>query len=216
MIRLPQLIRCHRIPFAYGLIWLPYIALYQATNRWPLFPPQQLELTALDRAIPFVPELLFIYVAYIPYYWWTVARIEDETELNRVFYATHFQLAASLVFFVAFPVRMPRELFYSAELYNWADGFWRWFDEPNNCFPSLHVSNCLLLIQRNWHRRCASPAALLGFAIIASTVLVKQHYVVDVVGGIAVYLASLVFLRTFEIVSTAPRTAASASTAPLS
>jgi membrane-associated phospholipid phosphatase len=85
---------------------------------------------------------------------------------------------------------MPPNLFYSPETYGWADTFWRWFDGPNACFPSLHASNCLLLIQLNWNRRQRTLHTIFGVGVIASTVLVKQHYVVDLLGGFAVYLAA--------------------------
>src|SRR5215510_2366886 len=109
--------------------------------------------------------------------------LENDREVNRIFYTAHVQLLVSLVFFVFFPVRMPRELFYGAHVYNWADAFWRWFDAPNNCFPSLHVSNILLLLQFHWRRPHRVLHGGLGIAIIASTVLVKQHYLVDLLGG---------------------------------
>ncbi len=138
--------------------------------------------------------MLPVYVAYLPFYWWTVSRSEDDLQANRIFYATHFQLALSLLAFIAFPVRMPRELFFGPELYGWADAFWRAFDAPNNCLPSLHVSNCLTMIEFNWRRRYRLAHSAIAVAIIVSTVLVKQHYVVDIVAAVGVYLLSRVFL----------------------
>lgn len=182
----------------YWVYWAPFIVTYQATNRWLLFSPIELPFTWLDRLVPFVPALLPLYVAYLPFYWLTVWRSENDRELNRIFYAAYFQLLLSVPFFLLVPVRMPRELFYVQE-YGMADAFWRWFDAPNNCFPSLHVSNCLLLAQFNAKRRYAWIFVTVSLAIIASTVLVKQHYVVDIAAGGAVYLASRRLLRGLEI-----------------
>jgi membrane-associated phospholipid phosphatase len=197
--RLPALIRHHRFKLVYVAIWAPYIAAYQLVNRFPLFTPRELPLTSLDRVLPFAPELLPLYVMYIPIYFWTASRIDTDREINRFFYATHLQLLLSLVFFVFLPVRMPRELFYAHATYNWADAFWRWFDAPNNCFPSLHVSNCLLMIQFNWRRSFRSLHTIVLLGVIASTVLVKQHYVVDIAGGAAVYAVSAWFLTRLHI-----------------
>jgi len=158
-----------------------------------------LSFTALDRAIPFVPSLLPLYVGYLAYYFWSVARLENDREVNRVFYATHLQLAISLVVFLLYPVRMPRELFYAGPAYNWADSFWRWFDAPNNCLPSLHAANLMLLIQINRPRRGGRLAMVVGAAIIASTLLVKQHYVVDLVAGAAIYWIARQFLARLEV-----------------
>lgn len=196
---LPILLRRPRHKLTIFLYWGPFIAIYQIVNRWPLREPMELPFTWLDRAIPFVPELLPVYIAYVPFYWWTIGRSEDDVQLNRMFYAAHLQLLLSVPFFVLFPVRMPVEDFYPAVAVSWADAVWRWFDEPNNCFPSLHVSNSLLMMYFNW-RRPHRVAYLAGsVAIIASTVLVKQHYVVDVVGGAVVYAGSRMFLSRLVV-----------------
>lgn len=197
--RLPALVRRSPSGLMYWVYWAPFLALYQLTNRWPVFTPTELPYTRLDALVPFVPELLPIYVGYLPLYWWTVIRSENDREVNRIWYAAQVQLLLSLVFFVAFPVRMPVERFYGPEPFGLADALWRWFDAPNNCFPSLHVSSCLLLLQFNWHRPHRWFFAGASLAVIASTVLVKQHYVVDALGGCLVYLASRWFLGRLEV-----------------
>jgi membrane-associated phospholipid phosphatase len=191
---LPVLIRRPSNKLMYFVYWGPFIALYQLVNRWPLREPMELPFSRLDQAIPFVPELLPVYIAYIPFYWWTIGRSEDDQQLNRILYTAYLQLLLSVPFFVLFPVRMPVEQFYPSVPFGWADVLWRWFDVPNNCFPSLHVSNSLLLLHFNWRRPHRLPYAAASVAIIASTVLVKQHYLVDVLGGGGAYLASRVFL----------------------
>jgi membrane-associated phospholipid phosphatase len=198
-IRLPVVIRRAATPLPYLLYWAPFIAAYQLTNRFPAVAPGELPFTALDRLLPFVPALLPVYVAYIPLYWWTVWRSANDREVNRLFYAAYLQLLLCLPFFVLWPVRMPRERFYPPEAFGIADAFWRWFDEPNNCFPSLHAATCLLLMQFNWPRPHRWPVAVLTAGILASTVLVKQHYVVDLLGGAAVYVVSRWFLQHLEI-----------------
>ncbi len=193
-VELPAIVRHYRFKPAYTLVWAPYIAAYQIVNRFPVFEPRTLEFTAVDRAIPFIPLLLLLYVCYLPYYFWTVARLENDREVNRIFYGAHLQLVVSLVVFILFPVTMPRELFYQTEVYNWADAFWRWFDAPNNCLPSLHASNCLLLMQFNSKRPHRLFGVGMGAAIIASALFVKQHYAVDLLAGAAVYFLARWFL----------------------
>jgi membrane-associated phospholipid phosphatase len=183
----------------YPASWLPYILVYQAVNRFPLFEPQILPMSWLDTWLPFLPALLPLYVAYIPFYWWTGIRSEDDVVLNRFFYATHLQLTLSAIVWILFPVTMPRELFYHPELYNWADAFWRWFDAPNNCLPSLHAANCLLFVHFNWNRPGRWLTTAFAVAIILSTLFVKQHYAVDLLAGFAVFAISVRFLRSLEL-----------------
>jgi membrane-associated phospholipid phosphatase len=183
----------------YPTFWLPYILVYQAINRFPLFEPRVLPMSWLDTWLPFVPSLLPLYVAYIPFYWWTGIRSEDDLALNRFFYATHLQLMLSAIVWLFFPVTMSRELFYHPETYNWADSFWRWFDAPNNCLPSLHAANCLLFLYFNWNRAGRWLTSALAVAIILSTLLVKQHYAIDLIAGFAVFAISVRFLRNLEL-----------------
>lgn len=198
-VRLPMAVRRSRSGLVYFVYWAPFIASYQLVNRYPLVTPQELPFGAIDRLIPFVPAFLPLYVAYLPLYWWTVVRLKSDDDVNRIFYASYVQLLLSLPVFLLFPVRMPRELFYGPEVYNWADAFWRWFDAPNNCFPSLHVSNCLLLLQFTWTRPGRWLYGPLILGVIASTVLVKQHYAVDLLGGAVVYLVSRWFLGRLDL-----------------
>ena len=204
MIRLPMALRLPRHRLMFLVLWLPYIGLYQLINRFPVFAPTELPMTALDRAAPFLPELLPLYVAYIPLFWWTLARSENEVVANRIFYATHLQLLLCAAVWILFPVTMAREHFYLAASYNWADTFWRWFDAPNNCLPSLHAANGLLFIQFNWHRPARWLHTAVAIAIIVSTVLVKQHYVVDLVAGALVYAVAAAFLRRLVLVPRDP------------
>ena len=199
MIRLPLILRRPKYRATYALIWLPYIGLYQLINRFPLFEPSLLPMTPLDQAVPFLPELLPLYVAYIPFFWWTGARSEDDETATRFFYATHVQLLICASIWLLFPVTMPREMFYGASSHNWADTFWRWFDAPNNCLPSLHAANGLMFIRFNWNRQARWIHTFVALAIIASTVIVKQHYVVDLFAGAAVYAVAATFLRRLVI-----------------
>lgn len=194
MIRLPIVLRKPKNRLAYALYWLPYITIYQLIDRFPLLEPHTLPLTVVDGMIPFVPALLPLYVAYLPFYWWTGVRSENDDTASRFFYATYFQLLVCAAIWVLSPVTMPRAMFYAGSEYNWADAFWRWFDAPNNCFPSLHAANCLLFIEFNWTRRARGPHTAFAVGIIASTLLVKQHYLVDLFAGALVYVAARAFL----------------------
>ncbi len=175
------------------VLWLPYILIYELVNRFPVRSPTALEFSIVDRAIPFLPVLLPIYVGYIPFFWWTGIRSPDRESLSQFFYCTYFQILVCCAVWVLYPVTMPRELFYGGATYNLADTFWRWFDAPNNCFPSLHAANCFLFIQFNWRLPARGFHTLIALAIVASTMLVKQHYVIDVVAGGGVSLLTMFF-----------------------
>jgi len=176
----------------YYFIWAPYILTYQLTNRHLFFSPRQFDLTRLDRAIPFAPFLLPIYVSYLVYAFVAVARSKDDRELNELFYVTHFQLFICALFFIFFPVTFPRQEYYTdGYIPGLFMNFWEWFDAPNNCFPSLHTANSALAIHYSLGKPYQWAFVAWGFLIICTTVLCKQHYVIDIAAGLAVYFASI-------------------------
>ena len=60
-------------------------------------------------------------------------------------------------------------------------------DNPYNDFPSLHVGVSTILAIHWWRvgRRLGWVAAVWAVIVIASTQLIHQHYLVDILGGLA-------------------------------
>jgi membrane-associated phospholipid phosphatase len=74
-------------------------------------------------------------------------------------------------------------------------------DPPYNCFPSLHVAWAFVsaLTSYRVHRGVGLVALLWATIIGVSTLYTKQHYVVDVIAGVAIaYVAYLIFLRGYR------------------
>jgi membrane-associated phospholipid phosphatase len=98
-------------------------------------------------------------------------------------------------------------------------------DPPFNDFPSLHVSLSVIMAIHWWRfsQKLRWPVVILAGLIAISTVMVKQHYVGDIPGGlILAFGTSLFFLhlmdrdRDRELIGQAspPRSTATASSAP--
>ncbi|MBI9075425.1 MAG: phosphatase PAP2 family protein [Desulfatibacillum sp.] len=188
------LIKKQRYFFIYFLFWGPYTLVYELTNRCLLFSPTQLEFSWLDNALPFVSFLVPVYVSYLLFGCLILANSQDNWELNDLFYLTHFQLVVCALFFVFFPVTFPRHDYYvTSSITKVFLDFWLWFDAPNNCFPSLHTANCALAIHYSLGKKWQWLFCIWGVLIIISTVLCKQHYVVDLVAGLCVYLLTIRF-----------------------
>jgi membrane-associated phospholipid phosphatase len=66
--------------------------------------------------------------------------------------------------------------------------FYYWLDLPYNCFPSLHVSNVFLVsfFMQRFKKGMGWILFPLSTLVAVSVVLVKQHYIADVVAGIFV------------------------------
>jgi membrane-associated phospholipid phosphatase len=71
-------------------------------------------------------------------------------------------------------------------------------DQPFNDFPSLHtsISTILAIHWFQFDRRAGIAASIWTVLIVASTVLVKQHYIADVVSGLLLaFGAATLFIK---------------------
>lgn len=153
----------------------------------------------IDRAIPFDPGWVFIYLCVYPMY--LLPFLHDAPP------GTHRRLAAGyvlvlLVAYVAFlsvPVGFARtEVPAGAKQYAvWALGKVHVLDRPWNCLPSTHCAVSLLSGLALWEmgRRIGLWGMATAIGIAISTTLTKQHYLVDVVAGYVLALAIYWLLR---------------------
>ena len=161
----------------------------------------------LDSAIPFVPEWVIFYV-----YFFYPTVILTMFYFGFIEYKKGYALGWSLVFlsavavliYMAFPVstywwhqdflaRPMTDNFWAGQAYSiWAS------DTSFNCFPSLHAAVSTICFF-TWYQYCKTkPAAIIKLVTIAtliiaggvilSTLFIKQHYIADEVGGIALAL----------------------------
>lgn len=152
--------------------------------------------TAFDRAVPFVPQWVSIYILSYPF--WVISYALTSKHNSKEFWY-RFVFADILarivcgIIFVAFPTTNIRPETAGSGLLDLAMDFIYIMDEPYNLFPSIHCLAslmCYLGIRKcadipRWYRLSTLLFAIL---IFASTQFTKQHYIVDVAGGIAVAL----------------------------
>jgi membrane-associated phospholipid phosphatase len=159
--------------------------------------PPRFELsTPLDEAIPFLPWTYGVYVSFFALLLGAAWRLEA-AEYVRLLGAVLVANGVCYMGFMLFPAHYPRP-----PLEAIAPGVWREqfrilhaSDGAGNTFPSIHVATTLLVALRLRGR--AGGALWMGWALLIclSTLTVKQHFVVDVLGGAAVAWAvhALVF-----------------------
>ena len=147
--------------------------------------------TGVDRSIPFVPEFLVIYFGC--YVFWAVNYIliarQDRRSVYQFFTGDFISRCVCLVSFLAFPTTNTRPLITGSGLWNQAALWLYSIDAADNLFPSIHCLVswfCYLGIRGRkeiprWYQRMSMVIAVLVFA---STLLTKQHVIVDVAGGI--------------------------------
>jgi len=154
-----------------------------------------LPLTAFDRLIAFWPALLPVYLSLWGYIALPVLLAKDKRELWSSSFGCAATTAIALVVFWFMPTAIPT--FTIDAVPGSSLAFLKTVDSAGNAFPSLHVSfsvfACIVLARQL--RDAMAPAWLRLFnvawavAIVYSTMAVRQHVLIDVLGGLALGLA---------------------------
>lgn len=141
--------------------------------------------------VPFVPAVASVYLGVHPLSVLPLARAETAAALRRTALGFVVIVAVSVVAWAWVPVSFPRALAPTG------DGFGAWLlttirgsDPPVNCLPSTHCAMAVhaALRLREAPRLLAGWSALTAVAIAASTMMLRQHYAVDVAAGVALGL----------------------------
>ncbi len=156
----------------------------------------------LDIVLPFLPSFAIFYImeyilGVLPF-----LLIESKRLLRSVALLYLAVITFSYIVFFLFPVQMLRPEIIPQTISGELVSLIYLMDLPYNAFPSLHIilmllSGLILFSVRN----PAAPFMLFMFVPVAlSTVLIKQHYILDVLGGVVVAVAAfLLFLRFMPV-----------------
>jgi membrane-associated phospholipid phosphatase len=149
--------------------------------------------TRMDDAIPFIPSTVVVYLSAFLAVFQPVVFVRPIELFRRTAIAYALAIALSITVFLAIPMsadslRINATSLDTSRLFPWLVARLYALDPPTNLFPSLHVSLTLLAAVSVWmtSRRAGMVAACWALCIALSACTVKQHFVVDVVGGAAV------------------------------
>lgn len=160
----------------------------------------------LDDYIPFVPIFISIYV--LSYLQWIVGFVvifrENEDTCYRFCSAEVVAKFLCLFFFFVFPTTLIRPIIVDGGLWNVLTQFIYNVDAPVNLFPSIHCLESWVCFRGALGLKKVSRGYKLGmflFTVLVclSTVLVKQHVFIDVIGGILVVEVGLFLSRKFHL-----------------
>lgn len=189
---------------AWLLIYVPiYLALFYLVehvitdNYWVSYCP-------LDDKIPFVRQFVFIYVLWYPLMagmaLWLLRR--DRRAFLRYGWSVAAGLTLSIAIFFIWPsgqnlrpAVLPENDLASVLLRAIYAA-----DTNTNVLPSMHVVGTLAAVRAAFEPECFDKklprwaVAALGLMINASTVLVKQHSLLDLLAGLALYLLIYPFI----------------------
>ena len=147
----------------------------------------------LDARIPFRPAWIVIYI--LAYLQWAVGFIvisrESRAHCNRVLAGEIIAKFICMLFFIALPTRIERPVVEGSGVFAALTRLIFASDLPGNLFPSIHCLESWICfrgaIGMKRVPRWYAPAMLaFTLMVFASTVLVKQHVLVDIPAGVLV------------------------------
>lgn len=188
-----------------GFMTLFFVAYFHLLNH-PIRAVAEMPLTAVDRALPFAPAALPIYLSLWLYVSLPPSLIVERGELERYGAAIGLVCLVGLGCFLLWPTAVP------AMSLDW-QGFpgaalLQGIDKAGNACPSLHVATAVfsavwlhrILGELRASAAVAWASAIWATAIVLSTLLTRQHVFLDALAGIALGLAGAGLLWRWQAV----------------
>lgn len=188
-------------------------AVYPSVNWLASLRSQRYDfITPWDAMIPLVPEFIFVYFSFFPFLalpFWMVGQPDIDALGKR-------QVAGTLIcglIFVLFPANLAFDrVIPDIEPYRSIFSTMFLVDKPHNLLPSLHIVytalSCAVICKTQWprgrHWLCGLIASW-SVAICASTMLVHQHHVLDVVTALMLTALLYVLIRPLKVSPQPPR-----------
>jgi len=177
-----------------------YMALLGVFSLVTYFAVQQLVshqyefLTSFDEAIPFIPWTVWIYHSIIPV---IVATMFLLVQSRRLFFTTFWACATATIiinlFYIMFPSFYPRPEFAVTGVSEYLVEFSYIIDNSSNTFPSGHVAFAWIMYWGSTFSKKTRQTLglnrlylLWALALSLSTLTLKMHYIIDILGGFTV------------------------------
>ena len=190
------------------LAFLPYLIFYFLIQSF-VGASQYNLLMGIDEKIPFVPPFIWVYHTILPVIILTAIFLFQKRDIFLgLIFSFIFSGIVMCLFYIFFPSFYPRELFVEVSTVSgWLIEVTRSIDGPHNTFPSGHVTFAWLLmffVNLSQYTRKHSWIKILYFCwavlVSISTLTLKQHFIVDVISGIALATLSYYLCRKLFVV----------------
>jgi membrane-associated phospholipid phosphatase len=146
----------------------------------------------LDKHIPILSIFVIPYMAYFPYLAYAFLSLWNTNAFVPFAVCMILMNIMNAFFWIVFPNGVKRPKVKPETNLLWVLSLIHYYDGDTNGFPSFHVSHTLLvtffLILGGQHY---AFFITMGYLIIISTLFTKQHYIIDVLGGIASFILTL-------------------------
>jgi len=178
-----------------------FVISYVIPNRVQFIEPKTLPLLFVDNIIPLIPWTIFIYLTEYFIYFVVLIFIFDKLTFRRLLLSFMFMFLISMIAFFLYPtILLERPVVNGTGTAYFLFRFLHFVDNPVNCFPSQHVAIVSIPGMIFWRESRKTSILFWLWAILVSisTLTIKQHYVVDVFGGLLLAAFSVVLADKFN------------------
>jgi membrane-associated phospholipid phosphatase len=186
------------------ILLLTIIALYLGVYRLvqTINPVGSNLAIGLDKYIPLIPEFVVIYLLYIPmiifvfaFYW------NDYKTYRSMSLMLIAVISIAIMIYSVFQTEVLRPIISSTDFFTRLTNTIYKYDMPNNTFPSLHVALTSTISAFVYEKNTKVGLVLLplAFLIILSTMFIKQHVVLDIIGGLILAFFIFKIKNVFDI-----------------
>lgn len=192
----PSLRLAERIGVGIGLLSI-FAILFLSVNEWnarsaragarSIYPE-----IALDAHIPFVPAFVFGYTLYYAWILLPALMLHTRAHFYQAMIAFNLVQAPAILIFLVYPTQMTRPTVVGDDLASQLVRLLYRADPGFNLLPSLHVGHSVLvaLIFHAFRPKLFPWVACGAVVICLSTLLIKQHVILDVPAGAALAIVA--------------------------
>lgn len=162
-------------------------------------------VTQADKRIPFIKIFVIPYILWYPFIFACMVYFLQKEK--RIYYRALFSLLIGYLCcytaYFGFQTYVPRPKVNGSGTLNFIINIVYSSDKPYNCFPSIHVLSCFIMIIAIFNIKNASNKSkiiitLFSILIILSTQFIKQHVLLDVISAIILGVIVYCICRAFD------------------
>lgn len=192
--------------YKHGLLMITYLILIMIYNLLNQRMGKIHDLvTSFDRSTPFVKEFIIPYDIWYPFILFCMLYllVKHKDSYYRAIIGLDIGLIICYICYIFYQTTVPRPELMGNDIFTKIVRITYKSDSPFNCFPSIHVfttSTMIIAMVSNKKISATMKIAIstIGITIIASTLFVKQHVMLDIIGGSALSVVTSFMVRRIE------------------
>lgn len=146
-----------------------------------------------DNIIPFIPYFVIFYITWFPLLFLVPLLVlkYDKKVFDRYIFTIFIFAIFEGIMFILLPTTMNREVINVTSISTFIINIIYKVDTPVNLFPSAHCAFAILFIMsvldvKKIKREYKLLISVISILIILSTLFIKQHVLIDVIGALAI------------------------------